>query len=128
MIAQAVLLPRTRCQFGIITVAISTYGGKEVEAAAHGSARKWCIPILPSRPTQVNLRAVPDSPGPPVVPFAVRSPGIDFDTASCATALIGGHVDVQDDPGNILRISYDECGESSATYNGDMLPVPPPEV
>ena len=72
--------------------------------------------------------AVPDSPGPPVVPFAVRSPGIDFDTASCATALIGGHVDVQDDPGNILRISYDECGESSATYNGDMLPVPPPEM
>ena len=50
---------------------------------------------------------VPDSPGPPVVPFALRSPGIDFDTASCATALIGGHVDVQDDPGNILRISYD---------------------
>ena len=58
----------------------------------------------------------------------MHSPGIEFDTANCDTALIEGHVDVQDDPGNVLRISYGGCGESSATYNGQMLPVPPPEV
>ena len=33
---------------------------------------------------------------------------------------------MQDDPGNVLRISYDKCGEWSATYNGQMLPVPSP--
>ena len=59
--------------------------------------------------------------------LAGLSTGIDFDTASCDTALIGGHVDVQNDPGNILRIGYEGYGKWSATYNGQMLPVPPPE-
>ena len=41
----------------------------------------------------------------------------------CETVLVGGHVDVEDAAGNVLRISYAGYGERSVTYNG--WPVPP---
>lgn len=62
------------------------------------------------------------------VPFAVAATEVAFDKESCATAITGGYFDVQDDPGNVLRISYDGCGERSATYNGELIQLPPPDM
>ena len=53
----------------------------------------------------------------------VQPTRLAYDTAGCETVLVGGHVDVEDAAGNVLRISYAGCGERSTTYNG--WPVPP---
>ena len=53
----------------------------------------------------------------------VQTTRLAYDTAGCETVLVGGHVDVEDAAGNVLRISYAGCGERSVTYNG--WPVPP---
>ena len=55
--------------------------------------------------------------------LAVKTTGLDYDTAGCETVFTGGHVDVENAAGNVLRISYTGCGERSITYNG--WPVPP---
>ena len=68
----------------------------------------------------------PENPG-PSLRLAVNSTGLAFDKESCATAITEGYFDVQDGSGNVLRISYDGCGERSATYNGEIIPIPPPE-
>ena len=68
----------------------------------------------------------PDNPG-TLLRLAVNSTGIVFDKESCATAITEGSFDVQDESDNILGISYDGCGERSATYNGEPLPLPTPE-
>ena len=68
----------------------------------------------------------PENTAPPLE-VAVASTGIVFDKASCDTALTGGYFDMRDDSGNVLRISYSGCGERSATYNGEMITIPPPE-
>ena len=69
----------------------------------------------------------PENPGTSLLQLVVNSTGIAFDKVSCGTALTDGYFDVQDDSGNVLRISYDGCGQRSATYNGEMIPIPPPE-
>ena len=66
---------------------------------------------------------VPENGGPSGIQIAVKSTGIEYDMTSCPTALTGGYVDVQDDAGNVLRISYNGCSERSATYNGEPLPL-----
>ena len=53
----------------------------------------------------------------------VQTTRLAYDTAGCETVFIGGHVDVENAAGNVLRISYAGCGERSITYNGK--PVPP---
>ena len=68
----------------------------------------------------------PENPG-TLLRLAVNSTGIAFDKESCATTITEGYFDMQDDSGNVLRISYDGCGERSATYNGEIIPIPPPE-
>ena len=55
--------------------------------------------------------------------LSVQTSGLAYDTAGCETVFVGGHVDVEDAAGNVLRISYAGCGERSTTYNG--WPVPP---
>ncbi|MDE0447067.1 MAG: hypothetical protein OXH96_10375 [Spirochaetaceae bacterium] len=62
----------------------------------------------------------------PAPAYAVSSTGIVFDKAACDTVLTGGYFKVSDDPGNVLTVSYAECGKRSAAYNGEMLPLPPP--
>ena len=57
----------------------------------------------------------------------MSSTGIVFDKAACGTVLTGGYFKVSDDPGNVLTVSYAECGKRSAAYNGEMLPLPPPQ-
>ena len=63
----------------------------------------------------------------PAPAYAVSSTGIVFDKAACDTVLSGGYFRVSDDRGNVLRVSYAECGKRSAAYNGEMLPLPPQE-
>ena len=53
----------------------------------------------------------------------VQTTRLAYDTAGCETVFVGGHVEVEDAAGNVLRISYAGCGERSVTYNG--WPVPP---
>ena len=60
-------------------------------------------------------------------PLTVSSTAIEFDRASCDSTLTGGSFSVQDGRGNVLRISYDGCGERTAAYNGEPLPAPVPE-
>ena len=68
---------------------------------------------------------VPERPG-PAPAYAVSSTGIVFDKAACDTVLTGGSFQVSDDPGNVLTVTYAECGKRSAAYNGELLPLPPP--
>jgi len=63
----------------------------------------------------------------PAPEYAVSSTGIVFDKAACDTVLTGGYFKVSDDPGNVLTVSYAECGKRSAAYNGETLPLPPPQ-
>ena len=76
---------------------------------------------------QQACRAQAPEHGAPPPPYAVTSTGIVFDKASCATVLTDGSFDVSDDPGNVLEVSYAGCGERSAAYNGELLPLPPPQ-
>lgn len=69
---------------------------------------------------------VPERTGPSQV-YAVSSTGIVFDKAACDTVLTAGYFKVSDDPGNVLTVSYAECGKRSAAYNGEMLPMLPPQ-
>ena len=69
---------------------------------------------------------MPEVPG-TALRLAVTATGIVFDRETCATAITGGSFDLQDNSGNLLRISYDGCGERSATYDGEQFPIPPPE-
>ena len=73
---------------------------------------------------QACLARAPEHAGPPP-PLAVSTTGVVFDKASCATVLSGGYFELRDDPGNVLAVSYAGCGERSASYNGEMLPLPP---
>ena len=68
----------------------------------------------------------PEHAAPPP-PYAVTSTGIVFDKAGCAAALTGGSFEVSDNPGNVLAVSYAGCGMRSAAYNGELLPLPPPQ-
>ena len=68
----------------------------------------------------------PENPG-TSLQLAVHSTGITFDRESCATVITGGSFDVQDDSGNLLRISYHGCGERAASYNGETIPISPLE-
>ena len=76
---------------------------------------------LPESERAACQEQMPEGDAPADVQLALSSTGLEYDTASCPTALTGGHVDVQDDAGNVLRISYDGCDQRSATYNGEAL-------
>ena len=76
---------------------------------------------LPEPDRAACQEQMPEGDAPSEVQLAVSSTGIEYDTASCATILTGGHVDVRDAAGNVLRISYDGCDQRSVTYNGEAL-------
>jgi len=79
---------------------------------------------LPESERAACAEQMPEGGAPEGAQLALSSTGIEFDTGgSCPTALTGGHFDVQDDAGNVLRISYAGCGQRSATYNGAALPL-----
>ena len=86
------------------------------------TARGW-----PAPKGQACRDQAPDNPTGTSLRLAVNSTGIVFDKESCATAITEGSFDVRDEIGNVLGISYDGCGERSATYNGEPLPLPTPE-
>ena len=63
--------------------------------------------------------------------LTVKTTGLNYDdrdTAGCETLFTGGHVDMEDGAGNVLRISYAGCGERTVTYNGWPVPPRPPET
>ena len=76
---------------------------------------------LPESERAACQEQMPEGEAPADGQLALSSTGLEYDTASCPTALTGGHFDVQDDAGNVLRISYAGCGQRSATYNGEAL-------
>ena len=78
---------------------------------------------LPEPDRAACQEQMPEGDVPSKVQLAVSSTGLEYDTATCKSALTGGHVDVQDAAGNVLRISYDGCDQRSATYNGEALPL-----
>ena len=61
---------------------------------------------------------------PPVIQLAVKSAGVYFHTTRCEVApLVGGRIEVNDDAGNVLGITYHGCRRRSATHNGAPLPL-----
>ena len=66
-----------------------------------------------------------DQPAPPGSGLTVQAARLDYDTANCETVLTGGQVNLTDDAGAVIGISYEGCGARSVTYNGEPLPPAP---
>ena len=59
------------------------------------------------------------------ITLPVSTSGLSYDAAACDTTFTGGHFDVTDGAGNVLKSTYDGCAPATVTYNGQ--PVPPLE-
>jgi hypothetical protein len=55
----------------------------------------------------------------------VQAARLDYDSANCATVLTGGGVNLTNEAGEVIGISYEGCGVRSVTYNGEPLPPAP---
>ena len=47
--------------------------------------------------------------------LSIESSGLEYDTNTCATSIVGGSVELRDSDGTTAIISYTGCGESTVT-------------
>ena len=53
--------------------------------------------------------------------LTIQATRLEYDTASCPTAVTSGTVEVRDSADNVARVQYTGCGQATSTYNGEPL-------
>jgi hypothetical protein len=106
------------------TLAGSFQSGTLTIAAGNGTYSLATVPIdcsmLAGEEGDKCREQTAENPG-TLRQLAMSTTELAFDKENCDTAITGGSFDVQDDLGNILTISYDGCGNRSATYNSEPI-------